>query len=128
MTKTDQNTLNQKIADAIVSIYREGPTEFEIRDLLAADVICRDWLQPDLETRDVDQFIENFVEKASKAFPDATEEVLETIFDGRTLMVNSILSATFADDFFGPFGYFRFCARRQFSGDPGFATGLAHSG
>ncbi|HIF92923.1 MAG: nuclear transport factor 2 family protein [Myxococcales bacterium] len=101
MTATAQNLSNQDVADAIISMYRSEPVEIEWSDLIADDVVGSDWLHPGLEVRGATDFTELFFEKSAKAFPDATEEVLDTIFDGRTLMVNARFRSTFAAEYYG---------------------------
>ena len=73
MTRTEADRSNQSVADAIVSSYQEDPSNLNIGELLHPEVLAQDWMTPGLVVRGPDQFNELFNEKASRAFPDATE-------------------------------------------------------
>lgn len=94
---------NRAVAEAILAAYRgdHGPGLDALEHFLHDDVVTTDWMHPGETLNGREAFVERMLVEAGAAFPDATEEILGSAFDGETLVVRALFRGTFAAPFYG---------------------------
>lgn len=102
MTPRDDES-NSATAAAIIAAYRgdDGHGLDALEHLLDDDVVTTDWMYPGETLIGRAAFVERVLVEAGAAFPDATEEIISTTFDGETLVVRAQFRATFSGPYYG---------------------------
>lgn len=90
-----------RVVEAILAWYLGGDEATRLPDLLSPEVVTTDWMSPEKRLVGPDAFVEEMMEASAVAFPDASEEILATVFDGSSLVIHARFSATFAADYYG---------------------------
>jgi predicted ester cyclase len=98
-----ENETNESTAAAIIAAYRgeDGCGLEALERLLDDDVVTTDWMYPGETLRGRAAFVDRVLIEAGAAFPDATEEIISTTFDGRTLVVRARFRGTFSAPYYG---------------------------
>jgi predicted ester cyclase len=94
---------NRATAEAIIAAYRgdDGHGLDMLEHLLDDAVVTTDWMYPGETLVGRAAFVERVLVEAGAAFPDATEELISTTFDGETLVVRAQFGATFSGPYYG---------------------------
>jgi predicted ester cyclase len=100
---THEHHENRVTAEAILAAYRgdEGAGLDSLERLLHDDVVTTDWMYPGETLVGRAAFVERVLVEAGAAFPDATEEIVSSTFDGETLVVRANFRGTFSGPYYG---------------------------